>query len=76
MLRQASFTRCRCVLLGLFAIGLFVGESRAQPSRSESDSPTSVDRFGDALPKGVVRRFGSLRFRHAAGHKSISELVF
>ncbi|MCH7725693.1 MAG: WD40 repeat domain-containing protein [Planctomycetes bacterium] len=78
MLRQASLwvVARRRLLLGLLLFGLSVGESRAQPSAPEIASPAAVDRFGDALPEGVVRRFGSLRFRHASGFKSISELAF
>lgn len=63
-------------LLGLLLFGLSVGESCAQPSAPEINAPAAVDRFGDPLPEGVVRRFGSLRFRHAAGYKAISELAF
>ena len=78
MLRRASLwvVTGRRLLLGMLVLRLFVGESRAQPSAPEIASPAAVDRFGDALPKGVVRRFGSLRFRHAAGFKLISELAF
>ena len=78
MLRQASLwvVAGRRLLLGLLLFGLSVGESRAQPSAPEIASPAAVDHFGDALPEGVVRRFGSLRFRHAAGYKAISSWRF
>lgn len=64
------------VSLVLLAFGLFVGESNAQQSGPESTLRSALDRFGDALPACVARRFGSLRFRHAAGYRSISQLAF
>lgn len=78
MLRSTSLwvVACRRHLLGLFALGLFAGESRAEPPVTQAVSPAAVDRFGDALPVGVVRRFGSLRFRHAGGFEPIFELAF
>ncbi|MCG8651657.1 MAG: WD40 repeat domain-containing protein [Pirellulales bacterium] len=66
----------RGLLFGLLACVLFVDMSTAQPSAAKVASSDAVDRFGDALPRGVVRRFGSLRFRHASGFESISELTF
>ena len=78
MSRQASLrvVAGRRLLLGLLVFGLIAGESRAQPAAPEIASPAAVDSLGDALPEGVVRRFGSLRFRHASEYKSISELAF
>ena len=78
MSRQSSLwvVAGRRLLLGLLVFGLIAGESRAQPAAPEIASPAAVDSFGDALPEGVVRRFGSPRFRHASEYKSISELAF
>ena len=65
----------RYLLLGLLLFGLTACVSRAQPI-ADDIAPADVDRFGDPLPDDVVRRFGSLRFRHAAGYKAISQLAF
>jgi RNA polymerase sigma factor (sigma-70 family) len=48
------------------------------PAAKETSAPktdpvlTRVDKFGDPLPDGAVRRFGTLRFRH----ESVAHLVF
>jgi RNA polymerase sigma factor (sigma-70 family) len=42
-----------------------------QPPGTEK-SPPRLDRFGDPLPEGAIRRFGTLRFRHVG----ICNLVF
>jgi RNA polymerase sigma factor (sigma-70 family) len=61
------------VAVGVGAFGLGQGPPKDPPaSDSRSESPTlpagsasgSVDRFGDPLPDGAVRRFGTVRFRH------------
>src|SRR5690242_5465344 len=57
--------------------------SQAPPHKQESapESPPSsvaekarprLDRFGDPLPEGAIRRFGTLRFRH----HGMSDLAF
>ena len=62
-------------VVGVGLVGVPFGQPKGPPpSDSRSESATwparsasgSVDRFGDLLPDGAVRRFGTLRFRHEA----------
>ena len=39
--------------------------AKEAPAKADGARPR-VDRFGDPLPDGAVRRFGTLRFRHEA----------
>jgi RNA polymerase sigma factor (sigma-70 family) len=42
-----------------------------QPRAAEKSEPR-LDRFGDPLPPGAIRRFGTLRFRHAVGNEELA----
>jgi RNA polymerase sigma factor (sigma-70 family) len=61
-------------VIGFGAFGLGQGQRKDPPPDLRSESPTLparsasgvVDKFGDPLPEGAVRRFGTLRFRHEA----------
>lgn len=77
MLRQqsSSFNLRTTYCLGVLTLSLSFGRAFAQPASRDAATP-AVDAHGDALPQGVLRRFGSLRFRHSAGYKSISDLAF
>jgi RNA polymerase sigma factor (sigma-70 family) len=49
------------------------GLAKDVPPVAKADEPKAgVDRFGDPLPDGAVRRFGTLRFRH----ESVAALAF
>ncbi|HEV3238531.1 MAG TPA: sigma-70 family RNA polymerase sigma factor, partial [Gemmataceae bacterium] len=47
-------------------------DSKSQPPAKKETAQPLRDRFGDPLPEGAVRRFGTLRFRH----NEIAELAF
>ena len=44
--------------------GRAVASSPAPPPCPALRSPARVDRYGDALPPGAIRRFGTMRLRH------------
>ena len=61
------------VVVGVGALGLPLGQPKdAPPAAKDAPAPKAeertahVDKFGDPLPDGAVRRFGTLRFRHDA----------
>lgn len=63
------------VLVGVAGFGALRVLEAQPPSRGQSPQPAVVersrplrDRFGDPLPEGAIRRFGTLRFRHQGVH--------
>jgi RNA polymerase sigma factor (sigma-70 family) len=77
-----SFTRAAIALAAVVAVGFGVfglAQSPKDPPPVTKETPAApaapklrVDRFGDPLPEGAVRRFGTLRYRH----ESVAALAF
>jgi|GEM_PF-6236563 len=62
-----SSARIRSIAVGLTALLFISTATRA----AEADQPR-VDAYGDALPKGCLARFGSLRLRHMGGFATLA----
>lgn len=70
--RKAYRTAMLLLILGVLGFGaLSIAHADLQPSTAEKPPPR-LDRFGDPLPPGAIRRFGTLRFRH----NGIEDLAF
>jgi RNA polymerase sigma factor (sigma-70 family) len=66
-----GFALVTALVVGVGAFGLS-GQPKDTPEKetpaapNAAEPPPRADRFGDPLPDGALRRFGTLRFRHEA----------
>jgi WD40 repeat protein len=52
-----------CAVLTLLAVAAFTASARSEaPGGPEVNDPPRTDRYGDPLPKGAIKRLGTIRF--------------